>query len=53
MLMLIKAQQDVLNIKQGWQGKFIETGGREVVGIFHVTADNARIRVVSSQCSFA
>ena len=39
----MKAHQDALGIEQGWQGKFIEAGGREVVGILHVFSDNVEL----------
>ena len=50
--MLMKAQQDSLGIEQGWQGKFIEAGRREVVGILHVFSDNVELGYGGKQPTF-
>ena len=39
----MKTQQDTLGINQGWQGNSTEAGGREIVGILHVSSDNAEL----------
>ena len=43
MLKVMKTQQDALGIDQGWKGNFIEAGGREIVGILHVSSDNIEL----------
>ena len=43
MLKVKKTQQDALGIDQGWQGNFTEAGGREIVGILHVSLDKAQL----------
>ena len=43
MLNVMKTQQDALGINQEWQRNFIEAGGREIVGILHVSSDNVEL----------
>ena len=45
MLNIMKTQQDMdaLGIDLEWQGNFIEAGGREIVGILHVSSNNIEL----------
>ena len=37
------AQVDVLQEMERWQGNVTEAGGREIVGILHVSSDNVQL----------
>ena len=37
------AQVDVFQEMERWQGNFTEAGGREIVGILHVSSDNVEL----------